>query len=85
MEKNDYRERLYGKPSQEQSKEESKKRLSGTYENQRRTQDTEQEAACGTLGKCFSTYIIRKRLEAKLKLGILLERKKSVFIDFFLY
>jgi hypothetical protein len=60
MEKNDYRERLYGKPSQEQSEKESKKWLSSTYENQRRTQNTEQETACGTLGKCFSAHIISR-------------------------
>ena len=66
------RERLYGKSSQEQSKKESEERLSGTHADQRRTQDTEQEAACRTLGKRITAFIIsppghNKRQDGKVR------------------
>lgn len=50
VKKDDYRERLYEKSSQEQSEEESKERISGAYENQRWTRDIEKKEASGTYG-----------------------------------
>jgi hypothetical protein len=79
MEK-DNGEKLYERPSQEQSEEESKERLSGAHENQGRTQDVEQKASRGTLGKRFSAYLISRPRHNKRQISNL-DDSKAVLIS----